>query len=103
MTEFTTTSPAATCCFTGHRDIPSEKTVELKGRLMETIKGLYGRGVRTFRCGGALGFDTLAAITVLRLKADPSYSDIRLSLFLPCRDQDKFWQRSVRVVYARIK
>lgn len=48
--------------------------------------------MRYFGAGGALGFDTLAAETVLRLKGE--YPDVRLILVLPCRDQTRGWKET---------
>ena len=74
-----------TCCFTGHRVIPTRALPRLVEELKQTLRRLIGEGVRYFGVGGALGFDTLAAGTVLRLKGE--YPDVRLILVLPCRDQ----------------
>lgn len=49
------------------------------------IEKLYRDGVREFRCGGAVGFDTLAALAVLEKREE--YPDIRLVLMLPYRGQ----------------
>ena len=52
-----------TCCFTGHRSLGSDFSKE---KLSEAIGSLVERGVTVFIVGGALGFDTEAAIEVLR-------------------------------------
>ena len=92
-----------TCCFTGHRRIPEEEREALAGRLEETLVGLIREGVRWFGAGGALGFDTLAAQTVLRLRE--RYPQIRLILVLPCPEQDRGWRaedvRVYREIFAR--
>lgn len=54
-----------------------------------------------FGAGGALGFDTVAAQTVIRLKV--KYPKIRLILVLPCTDQAKFWNEDDSREYERIK
>ena len=59
-----------TCCFTGHRIIPQAQYPALKKRLASEIVHLIHQGVIYFGAGGALGFDTLAALTVLELKAE---------------------------------
>lgn len=79
-----------TCCFTGHRVIPTRALPRLVEELEQTLRRLIGEGVRYFGAGGALGFDTLAAGTVLRLKGE--YPDVRLILVLPCRDQTRGWK-----------
>lgn len=90
-----------TCCFTGHRSIPPEERRELARRLEETILRLYRRGVRYFGAGGALGFDTLAAQAVLRLREE--CPGIKLILVLPCPSQTKGWKPEDAAEYERIK
>ena len=79
-----------TCCFTGHRVIPTRALPRLVEELKQTLRRLIGEGVRYFGVGGALGFDPLAAETVLRLKGE--YPSVRLILVLPCRDQTRGWK-----------
>lgn len=67
----------------------------------KTIINLIDRGIRFFGAGGALGFDTLAAQTVLRLKK--KYSDIKLILVLPCLTQARGWPTEDVEEYERIK
>ena len=73
-----------TCCFTGHRIIPAEEYDLISAKLEATMVQLIHRGYQFFGAGGALGFDTLAAMSVLKLKKD--YPHIKLILVLPCRD-----------------
>ena len=50
------------CCFTGHREIPSEDREPLRAALLSEIQRLYAeKGVTEFYTGGARGFDTMAA------------------------------------------
>ena len=88
------------CCFTGHRHIPADEYNALNQRLEDEIENLIHQGVRYFGAGGALGFDTLAALAVLRLK--PAYPHIRLILVLPCKDQTKGWDRADKKIYNQI-
>ncbi|MCI9157114.1 MAG: DUF1273 domain-containing protein [Lawsonibacter sp.] len=90
-----------TCCFTGHRQIPAREVEEVKKRLETTVSSLYRRGVCCYGAGGALGFDTLAALTVLRLRA--VHPDIKLILVLPCLTQAKNWSKADQIQYERIK
>lgn len=90
--------PYAICCFTGHREIPNEYIVRLSNLIDETILTLYEKGVRTFRAGGAMGFDTLASLRVIRLKEVDSL-DLTLDLYLPCRDQTKYWPKQALSEY----
>lgn len=78
-----------TCCFTGHRDIPPEILPALAAKLEAAILELIADGIRYFYAGGALGFDTLAAETVLRLR--DQFPQIHLILALPCREQTRGW------------
>lgn len=87
----------AVCCFTGHRDIAPQDAERLRGRLDEVISFLISKGVRTFRCGGAVGFDTLAALIVIEKKLDGA--DVSLELYLPCRDQSSGWSYFNRQTY----
>lgn len=95
------TPPEQTCCFTGHRRIQPSQVEELNKRLSSVIDTLYKEGVRHFRCGGALGFDSLAALAVIRSKRERS--DIRLILILPCIDQTHGWSRVDERIYERIR
>lgn len=90
-----------TCCFTGHREIPPEKRTEIIGRLERIITSLYQKGVQYYGAGGALGFDTLAAQTILKLRK--KYPDIKLILVLPCLTQTKGWKPEDVEEYERIK
>lgn len=95
------TPPETTCCFTGHREISREAIgAGLVDKLDAAVAALYDDGMRTFRCGGALGFDTLSAISIIRFRA--SHPDARLVLVLPCRDQDAGWSERARERYGRI-
>lgn len=89
-----------TCCFTGRRKIAR---IFLEDTIFDTMKyacQVINQGVTDFICGGALGFDTIAAraIIVLR-KYKPQ---IRLILYLPCKDQDKLWSEAERAQYRKI-
>lgn len=77
------------CCFTGHRDIPPEILPALAAKLEAVVLELIADGIRYFYAGGALGFDTLAAETVLRLRNQ--FPQIQLILALPCREQTRGW------------
>ena len=90
-----------TCCFTGHRTIPSEMEKAVQDWLRGVIVQLYQTyGVRYFGAGGALGFDTLAAETVLELRAD--WPALRLILVLPYPGQEERWAREEQRRYQDI-
>ena len=58
-----------TCCFSGHRHLPKQETLHIHNLLVKHILKLIHIGVNTFICGGALGFDTLAALAVLKIRS----------------------------------
>lgn len=89
-----------TCCFTGHRILSAEQSQALAGRIERAVRLLYARGVCYFGAGGALGFDMLAAETVLRLREE--MPALRLILVLPCRDQAGRFPASQRARYEAI-
>lgn len=87
------------CAFTGHRAVPEQERDRIQKALVYTVESLYQDGFRTFCAGGAMGFDRMAAETVLALKQ--KYPDLRLTLVLPCRDQAARWAREERNIYLR--
>lgn len=78
-----------TVCFTGHRSIAEDKAILIPRALDTVISGLIAMGAKSFRLGGAVGFDTIAALSVLEAKE--KYPHITLDLILPCRDQAEKW------------
>lgn len=90
-----------TVCFTGHRKIPPERIDTLARRLRTIIIELIENGYLYFGAGGALGFDTLAAQTILDLKSD--YPQIKLILVLPCLSQADSWSSCDKEIYEYIK
>lgn len=87
-------------CFTGHRAIPQTERAELKRRLRKEILRQMEAGGTVFRAGGALGFDTMAAQTVLELRE--AHPEIRLELVLPCPSQSEHWKPLDIRVYEEI-
>lgn len=90
-----------TCCFTGHRNIEKKDYNDIEKKLKKEIIRLINMGVCYFGCGGAIGFDTIAALTVLKLKNE--YPNIRLIMVLPCPEQDKYWSYDDKKIYEEIK
>ena len=90
-----------TCCFTGHRKIPPEERAGISDRLEHIIISLYQQGIQTYEAGGALGFDTLAARTVLRLREN--CPGMKLVLVLPCLTQTRGWKPEDAAEYESIK
>ena len=89
-----------TACFTGPRVIPAGQRKTIEKRLHDEVVTLIEQGYRYFGAGGALGFDTMAAQTVLQLKSQ--YPQIRLILVLPCRTQTRGWPERDIAVYQSI-
>lgn len=89
-----------TVCFTGHRFIPASVTTEIRGLLENAITDAYAKGYTRFICGGALGFDTLAARSVLSFRTE--HPEVRLLIAVPCADQDAAWNPEDRILYRKI-
>ncbi len=90
-----------TCCFTGHRVIDLKDISNIKKNLEQELIHFIEQGVVYFGCGGAIGFDMLAAQTIIKLKY--RYNQIKLILILPCADQDKFWSEEEKAIYEIVK
>ncbi len=89
-----------TCCFTGHRRIEKHMLGPLQKQLKTEISRLISEGYVTFSSGGALGFDIMAAQTVIQLKK--KHPHIRLSMVLPCKEQDRNWSEEQRLIYRKV-
>ena len=79
-----------TCCFSGHRKLPIDQALHINNLLVNQIFRLIDKGVNNFICGGALGFDTIAAQTVIKARA--IYPNIQLIMALPSPEQTKGWR-----------
>lgn len=90
-----------TCCFTGHRELTLRDRKKVASKVEITIIELIERGIQFFGAGGARGFDTLAAQTVLKHKERFPY--IKLILVLPCLTQTQKWPAADVEEYERIK
>ena len=90
-----------TCCFTGHRSVPQASFDAVRARLATAVSELYAKGYRHFVAGGAVGFDTVAAETVLSFRRH--YPDITLTLMIPCADQDAKWTVEEKAIYEAHK
>ena len=88
-----------TAFFTGHRIIDKPSS-ELSNILETTIENLIISGVIYYGVGGAIGFDTLSAKTVISLR--DKYPNIKLILVLPCKKQDELWNQTDKVEYSEI-
>lgn len=89
-------------CFTGHRIIHGDKE-ELATRLYGVLENyIKNCGLTEFYAGGAVGWDTLSALTVLELKK--VYPHIHLHLVLPCsnEEQTEKWSPEQQKEFYRI-
>ena len=70
-------------CFTGHREIPQGDIKKIENKLDIVVNSLISDGYKDFYTGGAEGFDTLAALSVIRaMEKDMS---VNLHLAFPYR------------------
>lgn len=90
-----------TCCFTGHRQINKSDIPKIKAVLENKLIQLIELGYIYFESGGALGFDTIAAQSVLNLRK--KYPEIKLILVLPCKSQSHSWSNDDKNIYEDIK
>lgn len=88
------------CCFTGHRKIDFEIMTALPDILDKVLESLIWQGVTVFRAGGAIGFDTLAALAVIEKKS--AHPEITLELELPCKDQTNGWDEADKRAYEYV-
>ena len=89
-----------TCCFTGHRTLSGSEREQILSVLTEKIEELINTGIAVFINGGALGFDTLAALAVLGLKN--KYPNIKLKIYAPHAEQSALWSEDNKRVYNYI-
>ena len=90
-----------TVCFTGHRQIFYDQREDLLRVLHQEIEKQICEGAEVFRAGGALGFDTLAALAVLHAKR--RHPQLRLELILPCPTQTANWAAEDIRCYEKIR
>lgn len=88
------------CSFSGHRNIPAYEKEALEKQLEAVVRRLIDKGVRNFYTGGALGFDTMAALCILKLKKE--YTSIKLTVLVPCPDQPDNWGYADKELYYDI-
>ncbi|MBP5242911.1 MAG: DUF1273 family protein [Clostridia bacterium] len=86
-----------TCCaLTGHRELDDAfDFIQLKNILRSLV---LERGVSSFYCGMAIGFDTVALECLLALKKD--FPSIKIIACIPCPEQaDKFGKENKQRYY----
>lgn len=88
---------AKSCVFTGHRDLMDDFSAR---RLRKEVKNAVENGVDVFYNGMAIGFDLIAAETVLGLKK--KYPHIKLIACVPCYGQEKRFSETDKKRYVKI-
>lgn len=88
------------CFFTGHRHIPDNMYKSLNQKLEIEIAWMINHGVTNFYTGGALGFDTMAALSVLNQKQ--LNKNVILNLIIPYPEQSEAWDYSDKDTYYKI-
>ncbi|MBR4692391.1 MAG: DUF1273 family protein [Oscillospiraceae bacterium] len=89
------------CSFSGHRNIPPAAEDPLRRVLMRRIGALAEEGFTGFLCGGALGFDMLAAEAVITVRA--AVPELTLTLVLPCPGHDRGWSPGARARFRAVR
>ena len=95
-----TDTAISTVCFTGHRYIDKKSASRIPTLLKAHLRRYIANGAYKFRVGGAMGFDTVAALCVLELLSE--YPHLELELVIPCPDQTRGWSDECRRVYNYI-
>lgn len=91
-----------TCCFTGHRDLPADKSEEIAERTAGMVRTLITEyGVCFFGVGGAVGYDTLAAEVLFRLREE-EFPNIKVILVYPFDGFIDRWPQAQRAKYQRL-
>lgn len=89
-----------TIAFTGHRNINPDNIGTLKNDLTHTIREQYINGYTTFIVGGAVGFDLLAAETIIELQKE--FTDIQLFCAVPYAGHHQYFKDEDKQRYIRI-
>lgn len=90
-----------TCCFTGHRKLPTSELYAIEAQAEKQIRKLYANGVRVFRVGGAMGFDTMMAQLLFRLR-ETDMPDIKVVLMYPFDGFTDGWTVAEKALYAEL-
>ncbi len=100
---------SASCCFTGHRTMSDDEKHKASEEIKKLVRALVKKGVTNFITGGALGFDTVAAITVINMRDNELLTDengntvrISLTIAVPCPTQSAKWPFADRALYSNI-
>lgn len=73
-----------TCCFTGHRKLPSDTVEKIILNLDREVENLIAKGITDFISGGALGFDQIAASLIVAKKETTTWWIVQLIVSVLC-------------------
>ena len=90
-----------TCCFTGHRDIPADRLQMVMTGTEAKVRELISQGYRYFGVGGAIGYDTIVAEMLFRLR-EREYPEIKIILVYPFDGFISRWSDSQQATYTRL-
>ena len=85
------------CAFTGHREIKSDFSPQVLKKEVENL--IVQENVKTFYVGMAMGFDLLAAETVLKVKKK---YDVKLVACIPYYGQEKYFSEKDKKRYLNV-
>lgn len=88
-------------CLAGPGQVPDSEVTRLAADLEAAVRRLAAQGVLWFWAGGALGFDTLAELTVMKVREQ--MPQVHLGLLLPGEDQTAGWHPANTAVYEVIR
>lgn len=81
-----------TCCFTGHRKLDAQSLDAITQAIRTNVMQLLAKGVVSFRLGGAVGFDTLAASVLFEMRKD--HPEINVTLYYPFPEYYANWPQA---------
>jgi len=91
-----------TCCFTGHRILPMDQMKEIERRTAQEVRRLVNKhNVRFFGVGGAIGYDTLAAKVLFRLR-ETEFPHIKIILVYPFETFTDRWTPTQKAEYKKL-
>lgn len=90
-----------TCCFTGHRDVPQEDEQAIIKNAERKIRELVSDGYLYFGVGGAVGFDTIIAQRLFRLRAT-EFPFIKVILVYPFDGFTSRWNDAQKQTYSKL-
>ena len=85
----------------GPEQVPDSEVTRLAADMEAAVRRLAAQGAVWFWAGGALGFDTLAELTVMKVREQ--LPQVHLGLLLPGQDQAAGWHPANIAVYGVIR